>query len=537
MRWFDDGHGKRKATVLELPGGGSLLDALADAPDAILYATTGKDGGLRVHRVDISSQRSIDSTRFSYSDRLNKGVANDQWWLADDGGNLRLAIVRRDDQKVLTHVRNGVSRELMTLDDQDDFDPVGVSSDASLIYAISDRGREQRELVAYDVNTRRIERTLFAKAGVDVHSALFGKGRKPIGVNYYESGRLISNYFDDGQNRLSRSLADALPGRNISVAGRSQDGQRVVLWVDAADKPPALYFLDVANRRVELLDEDMPWLQAFHFSPTEIVRFQNGDKLPIEAFLTMPSGDTKRPLVIFPHGGPVGVADTLRFDREVQFLASLGYAVLRVNYRGSEGYGREFREAGKHSYGTRIEDDIDAATRLVLSRYPIDTTRICALGSSYGGYSAMVMAIRWPQRFRCVVSMSGVADRILFFTASDGGRSASGRQMLERVIGNPNTQAAEMQATSPLYHYEQLRTPLMLVHGLEDRRVDFEHSRRMLRMLDMAGRAPAGLLFAEEGHGIDKPEKLEKLWNGVAGFLQKYLDDPHEAGTAAKGAD
>ncbi len=529
VRWSDDADGKRKPTLLKLPAGGSLLDALPDEPDAILYATTGKDGGLRVHRVDISSQRAIDTSDFSYTARLNKGVKDDRWWLADARGNLRLAIVRRDDARVLNYVHDGKSTELMTLDDQEDFEPVGISFDATRIFAISDRGRAQRDLVAYDVKTRKIAQTLFTKTGVDVHAALFGQHRKPIGVSYYEDGRLVNDYFDDEQNRLSRSLAAAFPGRSISLADRSEDGQRVILWVDAADKPPALYSLDVANRHAELLEEDMPWLQDIQFATTEIVRFQNGEDLPIEAFLTIPAGSAKKPLIVFPHGGPIGIADTLRFDREVQFLASLGYAVLRVNYRGSEGYGREFREAGKHNYGTRIEDDIDAATRLVLAKYPLDETRICAVGGSYGGYSAMVMAIRWPERFRCVISMSGVADRILFFTASDGGRSATGRQLLERVIGNPNTEAAEMQSTSPLYHYDQIKTPLMLVHGLEDRRVDFEHSRRMLRMLDMAGHTPVGLLFAEEGHGFSKPEDLESLWNGVAGFLQTYLDEPQKS--------
>lgn len=529
VRWSDDADGKRKPMLLKLPAGGSLLDALADEPDAILYATRGKDGGLRVHRVDISSQRTIDSTSFNYKDRLNKGVKDDLWWLADARGNLRLAIVRHDGERLLTYVLDGKSTELMKLDDQEDFVPVGISSDATRVFAISDRGRAQRDLVAYDVNTRKIVRTLFTKPGVDVHAALFGQQRKPIGVSYYEDGHLVSVYFDDEQNRLSRSLAEAFPGRSIALAGRSRDGQRVILWVDAADKPPALYSLDVASRRVELLEEDMPWLQGIHFATTEIVRFQNDEDLPIEAFLTIPAGSGKKPLIVFPHGGPIGIADTLRFDREVQFLASLGYAVLRVNYRGSDGYGREFRDAGKHSFGTRIEDDIDAATRLVLAKYPLDETRICAVGSSYGGYSAMVMAIRWPERFRCVISMSGVADRILFFTASDGGRSATGRQALERIIGNPNTDATEMRATSPLYHYDQIRTPLMIVHGIEDRRVDFEHSRRMLRMLDMSGHIPVGLLFAEEGHGFSKPENLESLWNGVAGFLQKYLDDPQDS--------
>ena len=85
-----------------------------------------------------------------------------------------------------------------------------------------------------------------------------------------------------------------------------------------------------------------------------------------------------------------------------------------------------------------------------------------------------------------------------------------------------------MQRTSPLYQYDQIKVPVMLVHGLEDQRVDFEHMRRMLRMLDMAGNVPVGLELEKVGHGVEEPDDLEKVWNGVAGFLRKYLDKPAE---------
>lgn len=526
VRWSGGGQGNRTLSVLKLPDGGSVLDALPDEPDAILFASGGLDGGLRVHRMDISSQEAIDHTDLSFRARLNKGVSNDVWWLADAQGNLRLAVVRRDESNVVMYARDGRFSPIMTLEDLEDFNPVGVSADAKVIYAISDQNRAQRDLVAWDVDAGKVVRTLFSRPGVDVHTVLFGQHRQPIGVAYYAGGRLVNAYFADDRKRLAASIAAAFPGRNISIADRSRDGKHLVLWVDASDQPPSLYHLDTENHRAELLMQDMPWLDGKRFSATRVVRFQGSGGMPLEAFLTLPAGSGKHPLVVFPHGGPVGVADTLQFDPEVQFLASLGYAVLQVNYRGSEGYGRAFREAGKQGYGTLIEDDIDAAIRTVVAAQAIDATRMCAVGASYGGYSAMVMAIRWPKRFRCVVSISGVADRILFFTASDGGRSVSGRKQLEHAIGNPNTDEAAMRATSPLYHYKDLTVPVMLVHGLEDQRVDYEHTRRMLRMLDIAGRTPVGLEFADEGHGMSRPEDWQKMWNGIAGFLQKYLDNP-----------
>lgn len=152
---------------------------------------------------------------------------------------------------------------------------------------------------------------------------------------------------------------------------------------------------------------------------------------------------------------------------------------------------------------------------------------MCTLGASYGGYSALVSAIRWPGRFRCAVSLSGLSDRALFFSASDSVRSADARPVLERIMGNPRTDMAEMQATSPLYHARELTLPLMLVHGREDLRVDFEHTRRLVRMLNLDGRPPVVLAFPDMGHGFDDPVAVDIAWTGIAGFLGAHL------GTAA----
>lgn len=230
--------------------------------------------------------------------------------------------------------------------------------------------------------------------------------------------------------------------------------------------------------------------------------------------------------MVFPHGGPIGVSDTLHFNRDVQFLASQGYAVLQVNFRGSDGYGKSFREAGHRNYGRLIEDDIDAALRSALASFPLDESRMCVVGASYGGYSALVSTLRWPGRFRCAVSLSGLSDRVLFFTASDGARSAEARPQLEKIMGDPRKDLTEMQATSPLYHVRELTVPVMLVHGREDVRVDFEHTRRLVRMLNLEGRPPVVLAFPGMGHGFDDAVALDITWTGIAGFLQQYLGAP-----------
>lgn len=344
------------------------------------------------------------------------------------------------------------------------------------------------------------------------------------GVSYYREGKRQSDYFGEQERRDEAALQRALPDRSVSTAARSQDGLQRLLWVDGPDAPPQLFHFDAVQRSLSPVMAASPWLEGHSFATARAIQVQAADGTPIEAFLTLPRSDGPHPLIVYPHGGPIGVADRLHFDPELQFLASLGYAVLQVNFRGSEGYGRAFREAGKKNFGRLIEDDIDAALRAVLASQPLDGKRMCVLGGSYGGFSALTASLRWPGRFRCAVSINGPTDLPLLFTASDSAASAKLRTQLEDVIGAPHEMLAELQATSPLYRAAALQTPLMLVQGERDQRVDPEHARRLLRMLELHGIQVSGLWFADEDHSFRSLKNTHRMWHGIAGFLQQHLD-------------
>jgi dipeptidyl aminopeptidase/acylaminoacyl peptidase len=537
FRIGEDAAGKRTFQTLRIRQSGHVLATAYSTPDRILFESYADDGHVQVHEMDISSNAWLAHFRPSARNRLNLGVEQDLGWYADGHGRLRAATAKRgDDRYVLMHGGDGVFQEVMEFDGIGGFQPQALSFDGDLIYGVSDDDRAQRDLVEFDPVQRKVTRTLFSKPGVDVIAPVLDDRRRPIGVLYFEGGRLVNEYFDANQQRLAAVVQQAFPGQTVNVADRSRDGKHLMLWVQGSAQPPVLYHLDIAHSQAVQLEPAAPWLAGKHFVPSQLVHVKSADGLPIEAYLTLPAGDGKRPLVVLPHGGPVGVADRMLFNPEVQFIASLGYAVLQVNFRGSDGYGKAFREAGFNSQGTLIEDDIDTALAEVLAHYPLDPQRMCVMGSSYGGYSALVSTVRWPQRFRCAVSISGVSDRVLFFTASDGGNSAKGRKALERVIGNPNTDLDKMLATSPLYHYREMQVPVMLVHGGEDMRVDYEHSRRLVRMLNMAGHQPVMLSFDKEGHGLAEIDDIDKAYSGIAGFLREYLDAGMPAGGATTAA-
>lgn len=526
----DAENGRLEVQTVKIASRGRLVDPLPAHPGHILFEGNDSRGALMVHRLALSAARGAEVfAGVKVRDRLNIGIANDAAWYTDAAGNLRAALVYMDQEAVLFHGRDNTYRKVLNY--RDGVMPLALSADGEQVYAISDVGRAQRDLVVFDPASRQVTSTLFSKPGVDVVDLVLDNTHKPVAARYYLSGRLFTEYFAEPDRAVLAWLQASFPGRDATVIDRSDDGGSLVVWVESSDRPAQIHLVDAAQKRMRMVAEVNPALAKKTYAPARVIEARSSDGLSVEAFLTLPQGEGKRPLVVFPHGGPIGVSDRLHFDREVQYLATHGFAVLQVNFRGSDGRGRALREAGQRNYGRGIEDDIDAALRETIARHPVDESRVCVLGASYGGYSALISAIRWPGRFRCAVSIAGISDLALFFTASDGAHSEKRRGVLEQLIGDPRSESARMQEVSPLYRAGELTLPVMLVHGREDKRVDFEHTRRLVRMLNLEGRPPVVLAPANMGHGPDRAFDSIVIWSATVDFLQRHL-----AAAAAEGA-
>jgi dipeptidyl aminopeptidase/acylaminoacyl peptidase len=509
---------------------GNVFDPMLSDPDYFLYASWAalKDNAIYLYKLSKTNTASLQKREnFIARNRVNINLENDRDWITDAAGNIAAVTVIENGKKNL-YMRSGVQylkvRELPDAIDEF-FYPVAISLDGKKLFAITDEKRQQRELVKMDLATGENVETVFSKDGIDISSVIFDSTRQPIGVAYYINGQTRNEYFDQDSEILNRQLAKVFPNSNISSIDRDQANTSVLIYVNNSSTPGIVYQFDTRKKQLEKIDDDAPWLEKFQFSDSQVLKTTAKDGLVIESYLTMPlkKQSTAFPLVVMPHGGPIGIRDARNFDRDVQFLVSQGYAVLQVNFRGSEGYGKAFREAGKGSFGTAIEDDIDAALNNALVNYPLDKSNMCIIGMSYGGYSALVSAMRWPERYKCAISFSGISDRILNFTASDSVRQDSTRKWMEEYFGNPLTSLEKMKSEQPLYAYKKLKTPLMLIHGTDDFRVDYEHALRMQRMLTMAGNPPVMLTLKNEGHGFTNIYSTKISWQAIAGFLAQHL--------------
>lgn len=383
-------------------------------------------------------------------------------------------------------------------------------------------GESLDALYRLDLATRTVNR-LYQHAYAEIGTVVTNLTETSvIGVRVH-SERPEYHWIDaeDPAARLYRMLQGAFPRKAIEITSVTEDGKLAVVFAHSDVNPGDFYLFDVDERHATYLRAARSWVDPRQMRPKEPVSFAARDGLKINGYLTRPrDGDGPFPLVVLPHGGPHGIRDHWDFDWEVQLLANRGYAVLQVNYRGSGGYGLDFQQAGYGEWGAAMQDDLTDATNWAIEQRITEDDSICIYGASYGGYAALMGAVREPGLYRCAIGHAGVYDLELMFEAGDTRLWRIGRAFLERYLGEDPELLRER---SPAYHAERIQAPVMLIHGRDDWRADFEHAERMREALEDAGKRVEWLELRGEGHGIYNEETRGEVYGQLLAFLERYL--------------
>ena len=233
-----------------------------------------------------------------------------------------------------------------------------------------------------------------------------------------------------------------------------------------------------------------------------------------------------RPAVVLVHGGPWVRGTHWQWNDEAQFLASRGYVVIEPEFRGSTGFGEPHFRAGFKSWGTTMQDDVADAVRWASAKGLIDGARVCIAGASYGGYAALMGAIRYPELYRCGVAWVAVTDPRLLFEpswTSDVGQESRNYD-LPAMVGDPVRDAGLLKAATPLERATEIKIPMLMAFGAQDRRVPLEHGTRMRAAMRTSGSEPEYIVYPGEGHGWLKMENRIDFWQRVEKFLAKNLN-------------
>ena len=346
-----------------------------------------------------------------------------------------------------------------------------------------------------------------------------GRVGPPV-VLTYTAGKPKVEYLDPKSEwvKLHSGLMKAFPGQMVTFVDVTRDEKTVLLFVYSDRHPGAYYLFNRTTNTPTLLFETRPWIDPSKMSPMAPVEFKNRSGDTIYGFLTTPVGRTgPHPLIVMPHGGPFGITDSWGFRNDAQFFASLGYAVLQVNYRGSGGRGDNFREATQRQWATGIQDDIADGVKHVLSLQLADPNKVCIYGASFGGYSAMMNPIRNPGMYKCAIGYAGVYDLVELESDSDG--SKQGRSFFLRGVGKDQ---AELAAQSPTTQVAKLDVPMLLIHGKSDTRAPFSQFTSAVAALTRAGKVYETLVKPGEGHGFYKEANRVEAYERMQAFLLKY---------------
>ncbi|HET6545268.1 MAG TPA: S9 family peptidase [Rhodanobacteraceae bacterium] len=323
--------------------------------------------------------------------------------------------------------------------------------------------------------------------------------------------------------QLLVALMQQFPGEDVEFTSHSRDGKKVVVLVESGTDPGRFYQYDSATGKLRFLVARAPWIKPAQMAKVEPIELKARDGLALHGYLTRPAGkrDAKNlPLVVFVHGGPYGVRDRWQFDPYVQMLASRGYAVLQVNYRGSGGYGDAFERAGFRQWGGAMQDDVTDATRWAIAQGIADPKRICIFGGSYGGYAAIEGAVKEPDLYRCAIGYVGVYDLRLMYTRGDIPQFVFGKNYLEKVLG---TNEADLWARSPIARLDRLKAKVMLIVGGQDKRVPPIQGEHLHAALEQRHVEHEWLYRRAEAHGYYDEGNLADLFEKVAAFLDRNI--------------
>ncbi|MFW5955988.1 MAG: S9 family peptidase [Halorhabdus sp.] len=387
---------------------------------------------------------------------------------------------------------------------------------------VGDNAADVDRCGVYDLEAEEV--TWYGGEAVEEPVTVLPGGQRFLALRTRDAAVVPVVYDLDGEGR-ELDLPEGVASVPRYGKGAIVDDDRVLVTHEAPGRRKGLFEYDRrTDERRTIVEPDYGEFEPDAFADAEFVTFESHDGLEIEALL-YDGGKRPSPAVVKVHGGPLG-QDQRDFDRYAQFLALEGYSVLEVNYRGSTGRGRAFERRLDMDWGGAEQGDVAAGTRWLADREWIDENRIAVFGGSYGGYSAYMQLLQYPELYACGVAWIGLTDLHAMYEES---MPHYRTELLERYMGDPEEHHERWRDRSPIEHVENLAAPLLMVHGVNDSRVPISQARLFRDALEDAGyeAGPDGDFeyeeLGEEGHGSTDTEQQLRAFRLVADFLDRRL--------------
>ncbi|MFT3755873.1 MAG: prolyl oligopeptidase family serine peptidase [Pseudoxanthomonas sp.] len=531
----------REMELIQAISNPTVLDSLPNDPNHILVINNVGSNAGDVYRVDL---RSNNAERIQMSEEQVAGYVTDldgalrarlKQNLDAKGAYISAEFRNQPDGKWNEHFRSYVK-------DRDQIQIIGFGTDPNIAFVLSNQGQDKSVIYEYDITSKQRKEVLFQHRFFNANRVLVNRSRSAgqgfgqiLGLGYEGPRGDEIEWTAPAMQALDAGLRQALglknaklelvdpatghraateypaAGVDYQITGYTPDFSTVLLVVDGPAVPPVYYLF--RNGSLTQLAKSYPNIDPRALGSTQLVYYKARDGLDIPAFLTKPDaelcGPGPWPAVVHPHGGP-WARDTMDFDGSmwVPLMASRCMAVLRPQYRGSDGWGRKLWMAGDAEWGKKMQDDKDDGAKWLIDQKVAKPGHIAIFGFSYGGYAAFDAAIRPAGTFKCAIAGAGVSDI---------------RRIWSRFYTNPffrQAQAPTVDGVSPVDEAANTQIPIMVYHGERDRTVPIEQSDWFVAKAKQSKQPIVYHKLADYAHG---PAWTRKIMADQLGYIEDYL--------------
>jgi len=404
--------------------------------------------------------------------------------------------------------------------------PLHFRPDGTHLYMETNKGTDLVSLVMMDTGSGKTELVESDPLGkVDFGGALFSEKTDELIETWYTAARTKVYFKDKGFGDDNHWIEKQFPGKELRIVSRSRDENLWLVTMEGDTEPGQTLLFDRKARKLTpqyTVREKLPRADLAEMKP---ISYKSSDGLEIPAYLTLPKGVPGKnlPTIVFPHGGPWG-RDEWGYSSYAQFFANRGYAVLMMNFRGSTGYGRKFLDGGNLEWGRKMQDDITWGVKYLVAEGIADPKRVGIMGGSYGGYATLAGVTFTPDLYAAAVDVVGPSNLITLLESIPPYWEAV-RKVFALRMGDASTPEGKkvLMDASPLNSAEKIKTPLLVVQGTNDPRVNRREAEQIVVALRDRGFPVEYILAPDEGHGFARPINNMAMFMAAEKFLAAHL--------------
>ena len=452
--------------------------------------------------------------------RLGKSPLAGGQFVSDSSGTPRFAVGSDIDNNTVTMYRASKKDEWQVLSKTPYGDgeiyPVNIAKDDSTIHIVDSTETSTYQIKEIDTKTGETQ-VVFHHPEYDAYPQIIDD--KVLGATINPG--YAKAYWFENDDPLQNSIMQAVQAFNgnievfdkkeIGLVDLSKNRDKLIIAVGDSASSSKYYLYDLKKNQVKYLLTMWPEIDDQGLEHEVPFNFINSDGVKIHGYYTPAKNqqeDQSAPMIVIPHGGP-HARDSWGFDPDTHIFSQAGYAVLKVNFRGSTGYGKDFTQMGFGEWGGDTQQDIIEATEWAINQGIADPERIGIYGGSFGGYSAAMAPMLRPDLYKSSVAYIGVFDLEMLYDEGDIKTIKWGGKYLDKTLGQD---PAKIKAMSPVQQADKLEAPIIIVSGKEDQRAPIEHAYALADALEEAGKEHELIIVEKEGHGFRKPENRLMLY-------------------------